>query len=187
MWYLAANTITRFLPSVRFHLREAVLALWLILTIGQPSQGQNPAQPKRGFYPAGSYALSEIESINTTNGNVIFRIPLASLPPGRGGLSAGVGLYYNSKIWETYSYEDGRFEEVSYSTVLRASDAGGWRYGFKYDMQLVLRAHENQDLPPFHCGYDFDTLSYIYKVKMKFPDGSEHIFRPAGHSDVLKR
>jgi RHS repeat-associated protein len=158
------------------------LVLLIMACAAVTARAQNPKQPQRGFYPAGSYALSDVETINTTNGNVIFRIPLVSLPPGRGGLSAGVGLYYNSKIWETFSYEDGRFEDGSYSTELRASDSGGWRYGFKYNVQLVHRYQENQ---PAHvnCIFNNPADTYVYKVKMKFPDGSEHVFRPSGYTD----
>ena len=153
----------------------------MLLSLGVTSvRAQNPPQPKRGFYPAGSYALSDVETINTVNGNAIFRIPLVSLPAGRGGMSAGVGLYYNSKVWETFSYQDGRYEDYSYTTELRESTAGGWRYGFKYEVQLVHRYYENQPLNP-DCSQPENL--YVYKLKMKFPDGSEHIFRPSGYTD----
>src|SRR6185369_8425791 len=162
-------------------LNRLTLAAISLLIAVHVAQAQNPVQPKRGFYPAGSYALSDIESINTTNGNVILKIPLASLPAGRGGSAAGVGLYYNSKPYETFSYQEGRFEDGSYSTQLRASDTGGWRYGFKYDVQYIERSEESQTLHPT-CG---QIDSYIFKVKMKFPDGSEHVFRPSGYDDAV--
>ena len=159
-----------------------VIGLLLSMFFASPSSAQNPVQPKRGFYPAGSYALSDIESINTTNGNLILKIPLVSLPAGRGGMAAGVGLYYNSKPYETFSFQDGRFEDGSFSTILQASDAGGWRYGFRYDVELIHRSEENQ-LMSGGC----NTQEYFnaWKVKMKFPDGSEHVFRPSGYTDPL--
>ena len=162
----------------RFSLICGILIIVLCATLGR---AQNPKQPARGFNPAGSYALSDVESINTTNGNVIFRIPLVSLPAGRGGLSAGVGLFYNSKIWETYSEQDGRFESHSYSSYLRPSQSGGWRYGIKYDLEIVQR---NQESAVIYHGCDDEYLSN-WKVKMKFPDGSEHTFRPTGYTDPL--
>jgi RHS repeat-associated protein len=162
-------------------LRHVVAVVSVIVLFGQ-ARGQNPVQPKRGFYPAGSYALSDIESINTTNGNVILRIPLASLPGGRGGARASVGLFYNSKPYETLSWEDERYEGGAWSTMLRASDSGGWRYGFQYDVQLIDRFSENQPLHP-SC-VDTQTL-YRWKVRVKFPDGSEHVFRPSGYTDEL--
>src|SRR6185369_5544248 len=146
-------------------LNRLTLAAISLLIAVHVAQAQNPVQPKRGFYPAGSYALSDIESINTTNGNVILKIPLASLPAGRGGSAAGVGLYYNSKPYETFSYQEGRFEDGSFSTELRASDAGGWRYGFRYDLQLVNKDQEAQLLHPTCSTNEY----YYYNVKMKFP------------------
>ncbi len=66
-------------------------------------QAQDDDNPKRGFNPGGSYAISQIETINKTDGNVMLNIPLASLPPGRTGLNATVYLTYNSKLWNSTS------------------------------------------------------------------------------------
>src|SRR5712692_6962630 len=64
--------------------------------------GQETA-PKRGFQPGASYALSDIESINTTNGNMMMHFPLAALPVGRGGLTAGINLIYSSKLYNSHT------------------------------------------------------------------------------------
>ena len=51
----------------------------------------------------GSYRLGDIETVNTKNGNVMLRVPLASLPPGRGGDPGfQLTLNYNSKLWDIY-------------------------------------------------------------------------------------
>src|SRR5262245_2668791 len=65
------------------------LAAWLLLS-ALTCMAQQTQQ--RGTYPQGSYALSNIESINPVNGNLMFNIPLGALPAGRKGMSAGVGL-----------------------------------------------------------------------------------------------
>src|SRR5258707_12914536 len=57
--------------------------------------------PKRGFQPGGSYALSDIETISTTNGNLMMQFTLPSLPVGRNGLTAGINLIYNSTIYNS--------------------------------------------------------------------------------------
>jgi len=162
----------------------ARLLVFLLLSFCTATvQGQNPVQPKRGFYPAGSYALSEVETINTTSGNIIFRLPIVSLPTGRGATpGARVGLFYNSKIWETFSYSDWYGDTQVPVTELKVSDSGGWRYGFKFDLQLVNRIQENS-VEITSC----DQLEghYVHKLRMKFPDGSEHVFRPRGQNDVL--
>ena len=84
--------------------RHAILpliCLWILsagTALGQQTQtGDNP---ERGFYPGGSYAIGDIETINTANGNLMLNIPLASLPAGRGGSAGpGVSLIYNSKLY----------------------------------------------------------------------------------------
>ena len=58
---------------------SAALLILLVL-LGAPVAAQEKA-PERGFRPAGSYALSDIETISTTSGNLMLRVPLAkSLP-----------------------------------------------------------------------------------------------------------
>ena len=57
--------------------------------------------PARGFLPTHGYAMSDIETISTTSGNLMLDIPLAALPPGRGGHSGfQLRLRYNSKIYD---------------------------------------------------------------------------------------
>ena len=82
--------------------RTVVAVIWCSLTIGvalaQTMDSPPVAHPQRGFYPGGSYSLSDIESVDDVSGNVILKIPVAKLPPGRGGSSFAVDLIYNSAI-----------------------------------------------------------------------------------------
>jgi hypothetical protein len=144
--------------------------------------------PGRGMTPTGSYALSDIESINMTNGNLGVHIPLASLPSGRGGMSAGLALYYNSKIFDIRSVtsvparSDGTPESRRYN--LNHSQDGNWRYGFRYELRLEERDYPiltsyNQNYVP--CN-NFNAI-YYYKVFMVFPDGSKHELRLRDHDD----
>ncbi|HKO45275.1 MAG TPA: DUF2341 domain-containing protein [Pyrinomonadaceae bacterium] len=77
--------------------------LFLVLTLSATYvTAQQDQTPKRGFQAGGSYALSDIETINTGNGNLILSIPLASLPAGRGTApGAGLRLLYNSKMFDS--------------------------------------------------------------------------------------
>src|SRR5262245_18038840 len=59
------------------------------------------ASNKRGFQPGNSFSIGDFETINTTNGNLMLRFPLGTLPGGRNGLSAGINLIYNSKLLDT--------------------------------------------------------------------------------------
>src|ERR1044072_2095254 len=66
------------------HSRRTAFLLILFVPVLAVGQGSTPA---RGFQPGGSYALSDIETINTTNGNLILNLTLGKLAPGRGCLS----------------------------------------------------------------------------------------------------
>ena len=61
---------------------------------------------------------------------MILRFPLGKLPPGRGGLSAGINLLYNSKLWDTHvEYVPDLSGQICPQNFLGQSEAGGWRYG----------------------------------------------------------
>ncbi len=47
-------------------------------------QAQDNNTPQRGFHPAAPYALTDLETINTVNGTLMFHLPLAAPPDGRG-------------------------------------------------------------------------------------------------------
>ncbi|MBZ5554701.1 MAG: hypothetical protein LAO21_18440 [Acidobacteriia bacterium] len=80
--------------------------LALLLSTVVPTFAQAPARPDRGIVPLGTYAISDIENINLSNGNVNLSIPLASLPPIAGGkLSWTVRAVYNSKLWDVTKEE----------------------------------------------------------------------------------
>src|SRR5258708_1562731 len=120
------------------------------------------------------------------NGNVMLHVPLASLPAGRGGLSAGVGLVYNSKLFDTWIWKYhgyyGNGEPGTWDLkMLQPSVHGGWRYLFGYQLETVSRQdhYSLEDMPK--CPYP--EASYDWKLKVVFPDGSEHFFRPAGYSE----
>jgi len=157
----------------------------LVLLAGAVSGlAQGNETPQRGFWPGGSYGLGDIETINTTNGNLLFNIPLVSLPPGHGGSpGASVNLVYNSKLWDTFGsvcYLDG----IDYGgTDLRPSPEGGWRYGFGYQLQL-FDYYSDTGVSGDDC---IDPASNdIYLLKVSFPDGSLHEFYPLGYRSYRK-
>lgn len=154
------------------------------------AQAQQDQKPARGFSPNGSYALTDLETINTSNGNMMLRIPLASLPPSRGGLAAKLFLIYNSKLWDsraqihpemTFPYAPGYTKNV-----IEPSPEGGWRYGYRYQLQLFNRYDSESGVLENGCGNGYPSSeNYVYhwKLKMSFPDGAVREFRPAGFSE----
>jgi RHS repeat-associated protein len=174
----------------------AFLFCWIVFLLyaGDSFCHAQGMKPKRGINPGTSYALSDIESINTTNGNLGFRIPVASLPPGPGGFSGGgISLIYNSKIWDTPTVlaPDGTYDNHGQpngkpQNFLKLSTDGGWRYGAGYEVRLVNRLDDYSSSPlkptcEKQSGTSGHEADYIYKVQVIFPDGSAHEFAPQGY------
>jgi RHS repeat-associated protein len=172
--------------TTRLFIKLAIcLAISFICGNYVTGQAQSNA-PNRGFQPAGSYALTDLEDINTVNGNLIFRIPMASLPHGRGGSPGSkAGLFYNGKLYDTQTaFRAGPplIGGVFATSELKKSEEGGWRYGFEYKLNREVRT----DSYPDGVGNPVcpDSQAYqIFKLKMSFPDGSTREFRPAGYND----
>lgn len=157
---------------------------YLIFASGQLS-AQTEVAPKRGVYLSGSYSVSDFETVNNTNGNVMFSFPLASLPPGRGGMSYGVTLNYNSKLFDVRTDEFFVPPSGFEGEVMRAykSETGGWRYGVGYRFEqkkrpVVPEFHNNTSEvchSPAQPNYKYFD---IYKFVLTMPDGSQKEFTP---------
>src|SRR5271169_1402204 len=72
----------------------------LALLAGAAAAQVPVTMPDRGIVPAGTYAPTNVDTVSATSGNVLVKIPLAKLPPGRAGWSSGLGLVYNSNIYD---------------------------------------------------------------------------------------
>lgn len=167
------------------------LLLLALLCCGAVMVRAQGTTPQRGFKPGGSYAITDIESVSTVNGNLMLHIPLASLPAGRGGMSAGVSLIYNSKLWDTPPMQvpdpyNPNQRITSYH--VKTSKQGGWRYGFGYTLQLINKLDEQMySAYAPNCetdaaaGTEYSTR--IYKLQIIFPDGSTHELVPQGYQD----
>ncbi|HRI05068.1 MAG TPA: RHS repeat-associated core domain-containing protein [Pyrinomonadaceae bacterium] len=107
----------------------------VMLFCAQTALSDTTSAPDRGFTPGGSYALSDIETIALQSGNLMLNIPLASLPPGRGGLSAGLSLRYNSKLWDVSTGEQDYPATGTLAGLIPGED-GGWNYGYRYSIKL---------------------------------------------------
>jgi len=109
----------------------ALTALLLLLT--QFLSAASTEAPERGYISNKSYSVSGIESISTQSGNLMFNIPVGSLPMGRGGLTDGITLSYNSKLWDVqHSQTADRHGNDVDCTTIEKSIEGGWRYGYKF-------------------------------------------------------
>ena len=129
---------------------SATLLLGLLLAAGAlPGQVSPPVGQRgkagRGLTPAASFALSEIETINLVNGNLLLRMPVVSLPPGRGGSSFTLHLLYNSQIYDVqkaietpHPDMDATAQYLVYRSLI-ASSEGGWRWGYQYGLEYEFK------------------------------------------------
>lgn len=162
-----------------------VLTLLCLAFLSQHLLAQREIAAKRGVYLNASYSVSDFETINNTNGNVMFNLPLASLPAGRGGMSYGITLGYNSKLFDIRTDEFFVPPPGYEGEVMRAykSETGGWQYGveFKFEQRkrpAVPEFHSNSSEichAPAQPNYKYFDM---YKFVLTLPDGSQKEFTP---------
>lgn len=159
------------------------IAVFVICQLAFPNSqmGQDPSNPQRGIVKGATYSISDIETINTTNGNLMLNIPLASLPAGRGGAGASVSLVYNSKLYDTTVEELlDLSNQPALQNVLKISSSGGWKYARNdYFLDVIGRF---DTYSPGRC--NIGEHAYAWKLVMRMPDGSTKEFRPTGRDDI---
>jgi len=148
------------------------------------------ASAQRGFQPGNSYAVSDFETINTTNGNLMLNFNLGSLAPGRGGISGWMGLRYNSKMYDSdMAVLTDHSNQLTMQSYLVETDTQGWQptSSLNYQIRIVNRSEVEDG--PYQCvgdePYFNNRAVYVWKVKVIYPDGAEREFRPEGFQDVL--
>lgn len=166
------------------------LTLTIIITMAASfaAFGQaQPTDPARGAVSGSSMSVSDIETINLTNGNLMLNMPLVSLPKSRGGLSASLGYMYNSKLYKPIVGEIAANNTVSDQNLLYQSDSGGWRLVNSLDYALVVN-NRFDDISEIDCnaGDVYAKNGYRWQVKVRFPDGSEKEFKPLGYSSYYE-
>jgi hypothetical protein len=82
---------------------RTLLRSWFLLTLLMVPAGAAVAQDhpvvQTGFAADKLYDFHGIDSVNTFNGNLTITIPIGFRYPANGGLTYGLTLTYNSKVW----------------------------------------------------------------------------------------
>ncbi len=176
-----------------------LLGLAWLVTLNAGALAQQDNSPKRGTNPGGAYAISDIENISLSNGNLMFNIPLAQLPASRGAMSTGVSLVYNGKLWDTVTeYVDNPNGVLGGNypyTIVQTGNGGGWSLASGYWVEVKTKPNQyttsgpcgpyqygDPDGPPAPVGYVEPDGYYRFKVIVHFPDGSTHEMTPYGFS-----
>src|SRR5262245_34798709 len=119
---------------------SAVVIFKLFIAVSLASAQQYPydidTRPVRGVMPTSDQVTSPFDSIDPVSGKLRLVIPIASLPPGRGGSQFDFNLIYDSHLYDI----DVREREPNDAHVLVPSNtAGNWRYGFSYILEQEER------------------------------------------------
>ena len=136
----------------------------------------------RGFIPSGTYHVSDLEAISTSSGNLSIHLPLVSLPPGHKGLSAGISLIYNSRLWDAdasvFTCGAAGTTPSSAQTVLvpGGGGQGPWSYGYRYSLRVI----DTNDQYTGSCTISCPSTSaaYRYRYELISPDGATHELTP---------
>jgi len=174
------------LPGRCLTLFASMLMVTAVLATTVSAQ-EDGVKPERGFTAAGSYALSNIESIDLSGGNMVLNVPLASLPAGRGG-SHGyrLNLRYNSKLFNSFKQVEwdlatSRKIDKQY---LGDTPEGGWHYSLDYSLELHNRLNNYPD-PESVPQPGSPEYIHRYKLFVHFPDGSTREFHPRASASHL--
>ncbi|MEO8380733.1 MAG: hypothetical protein ABI779_13805 [Acidobacteriota bacterium] len=100
--------------------RAALSFLCLLLALS--AMGAQEPTEEKGFKPEKMYSFGSLDHVNTFNGNLMVSIPIGMRYPLDGGLTYGLTLSYNSKVWD---FEEWGIYQAS-SPSLRANAGLGW-------------------------------------------------------------
>lgn len=179
-------------------LRTAMLlcagALLAVCTLFSPARAQGTGNPPpavsllegevlgRGFDPTKLYSGSEIDQVNTFNGNLSLTLPLGPAYTADGGFSYQFRLSYNSSAWdfqETYRPPNPFPGEPECNQVAMVAhpmpdaNAGlGWKLSFG-ELYYPRSAWEELNV-------NRDVSRYLFVT----PDGSRHHFQQQIHPDA---
>ena len=171
---------------MRFVSREVLIAVAVTFLAGAAVFGQIPVDdviPNRGIMPTVTYSVSDIETIDTASGNVSINIPLVSLPAGRAGHSHGIGLIYNSNIWEQKMQAMNSDPTTDWSSwLLEYTEDSGWKYTFEYKLRLELRANDSSGC--FIGGNPNQVKAQRYKFLLIMPSGEAKTLLLEGYSGL---
>ena len=131
------------------------------------------SMPQRGLTAGPYYTFDKLETINTANGNVVYTVPLAQLPPGRAGFSQALSLIYNSQIYDlstSFQATKSSFGNTIEVSQLTGSIYGGWRYGYQYALDLERKPGS----ATVSCTNPPPGQKDQFKLRLITPDGGPH-------------
>lgn len=121
----------------------------------------------RGFLPGLSYQQGEVDQVSLFNGNLSVTVPIGPRFPLDGGLSYGLALVYNSKLWDFA--KEGHPRYLAGRKLPNPKSTAGLGWSLSLGRLYAPNTPENDS-----------TTQWLYVG----PDGAEHFFHDSLHSDV---
>jgi len=145
-------------------------SLLLLLAATAAAQGSTDGSTPSGFAPgspAGSYPLSDFDTVNLYNGTLNIRLPLYNIG-GRGGAGYPITLHVEKK-WTVYKHLEPGVGAFYYADAgWWSEDGSGWRIfsAGKVDIRSARREQPT--------GFPVETLT---RITFTAPDGTEYELR----------
>ncbi len=154
--------------------------------------------PNRGIMPNDDVLSNPIDNIEASTGRLFMSIPLASLPPIRGGSGFELTLKYNSNLYNIDTTETQLYcspqpdppltEFVPSLTPPSWDTAGGWTYNIdNIDIIAYVKPNVDENLndfpptyPPLRCS---SHDARYHKLTVRLWDGSQHTFHLKGYEE----
>lgn len=173
--------------KVSFHVNEfySLFAIFFVMVLASTNGNAQDRNSQQNLHPGIPYSISDIESINLTNGNLLFNFGFGAAS-GRGTASTGISLKYNSRRYESHVMTTLDTQGDPFpQQFLREDVEGGWKYDGDFELRVINRNSfvDNPAQPGGQCEVPSQDAVYVWKLIMHFPDGSQHEFRPTGYSD----
>ncbi len=141
-------------------------------------------RPVRGIMPTADQIASPFDSIDPVSGKLRLEIPIASLPPGRGGSVFDLNLVYDSHLYNILPVEQ---EPNDLQILIPGQAAGNWLYGYNYFLEQEERYFRTTE-QDCSRGEDVEYLQNhlrVFRLRITLPDGSQHILHLRGYGDEL--
>lgn len=107
-------------------------AAFCFLLSGLSAFAQEVATVERGMKPERAFQIGQIDHINLLNGGLQIAIPIGQRYPVGGGLSYGLTLYYEPRLWE----HDWVFDPAVVAARPQAFPAKGHNAGFGWRLSF---------------------------------------------------
>jgi RHS repeat-associated protein len=181
-YFMTSNALQNWAAIKGIRMTRASFAVFVVSCGLAPlayAQSALATAPQMGLVPSGLYAVDKLETIDRVSGNVMYRIPLVSLPKVGSEQPFQLALTYNS---QTLRAAYGTFSDPrtggpnTFATRATLSVDGDWKFNINYAMVL-------EDRPVGDVSTCTVSNTKTHRVYLQTPDGARHYLSLYGETD----